>query len=483
MPQEDLLHAAVQPLNDNLAALLAEYQWPPKLIGAAVGLVQVGEVAVLIGGVALLCTAMRRAMGDAGQGSRRWVATALAVMAAGIAAGVLSWSVRYPSQDISSLFGRWDHLVFSAFVGLALSGVPLRWRMGAISALSAYFVAYHGGPIPFATVIGGALLGYAALRLPAAQRLWPTVLLQGIVLGSIYAVCWRRHNVLEGLKTQGLFAFVLLRHISFVVEVRRGLPGGLVRYLCYVLFYPSCYGASEIYSEFSERNLSGHANYDYRAAVVKVIQGQLQLWASFQIDVSFEQVVQIRSTPFLWLNVLMLFGRSSLFVMGLWATIEGVALLYGFRLRPNFAGILSCENPAQFWHAWRATMTNWLIHYVYIPLGGNRQRQYRNIAAAFAVSTLWHCMGIPFFRETLNVRDFVPIGLWGALNALAVVAYVYFRRLPRPTLLAQMPPPIRQGGKIFLTACLGTFTVTLLSFKPDTLKLFPSFIRTLLGMD
>ena len=160
---------------------------------------------------------------------------------------------------------------------------------------------------------------------------------------------------------------MLLRHISFVVETRRGRPAGLGNYLCYLFFYPSFIGASEIYSEFHERNLSGGV-YDYRFAGYKIVTGQLLLWVALQFTLPFEQVIQIRQPLTLWLSVLASLLLSGLFVMGLWSTIEGLALLYGIRLRPNFPAVLTCTNPAEFWRAWRATMTNWLIHYVYIPL-------------------------------------------------------------------------------------------------------------------
>jgi D-alanyl-lipoteichoic acid acyltransferase DltB (MBOAT superfamily) len=42
-------------------------------------------------------------------------------------------------------------------------------------------------------------------------------------------------------------------------------------------------------------------------------------------------------------------------------------------------------------------MANWMIHHVYVPLGGRRRRT-RSIAVVFAVSTLWHCLGIPYLR-------------------------------------------------------------------------------------
>src|SRR5262245_54970223 len=118
MPQEDSLQALVRPLNDQMIDVLAAYQWPPKLVGAVAGLTQVAEMAVLTAGVALVCAALHAAAGKVGVTPRRYGAgAAIFLGAAGVAAVVFYWSVRVPSADISSLFGRWDHLVFCGFAG------------------------------------------------------------------------------------------------------------------------------------------------------------------------------------------------------------------------------------------------------------------------------------------------------------------------------------------------------------------------------
>ena len=124
--------------------------------------------------------------------------------------------------------------------------------------------------------------------------------------------------------------------------------------------------------------------------------------------------------------------------------IEGGALFLGVRLRPNFRGVLTATNPSQFWRAWRGTMTNWLIRYVYIPLGGNRRQQTRNILAAFVVSTIWHCAGVPFLRPTT----------WQPMGSRAAGALgddqLRRRRIPR----GGAPPPTAPA--VVVTAARGT---------------------------
>src|SRR6476660_7821188 len=101
MLQEDPFHSAVQPFNDYLAVILMQNGWPPKVVGGLVGLVQVGEVALLIGGVVLICTALHRvaARTDGPIRTSRWMVEGVFLIAASIAAGLFYWSVRFPGAD------------------------------------------------------------------------------------------------------------------------------------------------------------------------------------------------------------------------------------------------------------------------------------------------------------------------------------------------------------------------------------------------
>jgi hypothetical protein len=482
----DLFSLLLRPLDHWVTEALARASWSPGAIEAALRLLRVAAASVLAcllagGGLALQRAA--EAGNETGRGGRCVLQFALAAIGVA-AAGLFGWIICRPSSDIATLIGRLDHLVFCALAGCVLGRLPILVRKWALTAGSICILGQHAGWTPVGIVLAAALLGFAALRVGLWKGLWATVSVQAAILVGTFLTAWmlRSSTPLTALSTQGLFAFVLLRHLSFVVEARRGIPGELADYLCYMAFYPSCLGASEVYNEFYDRNLMGPGRYDYRGAVRFVVSGGVQIWAALLLPVSFDTTVRLEHTATLWLTVLLLFIRSALFIMGLWAVITACACFHGIELRPNFAGILRCENPSQFWHAWRGTMTRWLIQYVYIPLGGNRRRQTRNIAAAFAASTLWHCMGVPFISPHVVGRNFAPVILWGAFNAAGVMAYAALRRRDWSSLSQPVPAPLRRATKILLTACFGTFTVTLLGFSPTTIDYFGSFLRTLAGL-
>jgi D-alanyl-lipoteichoic acid acyltransferase DltB (MBOAT superfamily) len=488
MPEADLVRdgdviaAVAANLSEPLRRLLIGLDLPPRGVEALLGLLQFAEGALLVTLLTAAAAALQGAIRKRPVPSRSVRAARFASMV--LALLLLFSIVRSPSSDIFALIQRWDHLACSALAGCFLAGVPVEWRKRCLVAVSTCFLLPHTGVVAFVAVIGTGVLGFIALHLQARSDRRFVALAQGVILAALFWFAWelRASDLMQALHIQGLFAFVLLRHISFVVEVRGGRPAGLGNYLCYMLFYPCCIGATETYSEFHDRNLTNSGRYEYRLVARKLVTGMFQIWAAKQMMTTYEIAIASPTFALLWWNVLLMFVRSSIFLMGLWSMIDGVALFYGFELRPNFARILSRQNPSDFWHSWRATMTNWLIRYVYIPLGGNRSHQTRNIFAAFAVSTLWHWMGFLFLAPSLNPMILVPIGLWGLMNAAGVAAYARWRRSGWSVLPERTPRLLRSAIKILLTIHFGTLTGTLLGFTPQLIDLFPAFARTALGL-
>ena len=153
-----------------------------------------------------------------------------------------------------------------------------------------------------------------------------------------------------------------------------------------------------------------------------------------------------------WTSSLSLFLVVALKVMGYWAFIEVNALLLGFLLQPNFTGLLTRTNPSELWWAWRGTFTNWLVRYVYGPLGANRRHRAVNVVAAFGVSWLWHVLGVAFFAHNARPALVYPITFWATLNATVMIGWLEWRARGWRVLPAR-PPSHRRATKILLTCC------------------------------
>ena len=71
----------------------------------------------------------------------------------------------------------------------------------------------------------------------------------------------------------------------------------------------------------------------------------------------------------------------------------GTAKLFGIKLMRNFNNPYFSRDIAEFWRRWHISLTSWFRDYVYIPLGGSRNGQWKTIANTFVVFMLcaiWH---------------------------------------------------------------------------------------------
>jgi len=91
----------------------------------------------------------------------------------------------------------------------------------------------------------------------------------------------------------------------------------------------------------------------------------------------------------------------------------GVALMFNIRLPINFNSPYKALSIQDFWRRWHITLSRFLRDYIYIPLGGNRNgefRTYANLFTVFLVGGFWHGASWMFVA-------------WGALHGFAIVVH------------------------------------------------------------
>lgn len=98
----------------------------------------------------------------------------------------------------------------------------------------------------------------------------------------------------------------------------------------------------------------------------------------------------------------------------------GVGRILGFTININFVNPYLAKSFKEFWHRWHITLSKWMRDYIYIPMGGSKQKHYLifclSILATFLLSGFWH-------GATLN---FI---LWGAAHAFLYLAEDLFSKL------------------------------------------------------
>lgn len=88
----------------------------------------------------------------------------------------------------------------------------------------------------------------------------------------------------------------------------------------------------------------------------------------------------------------------------------GLGRLFGIKIPINFNSPYKALNIVDFWRRWHITLSHFLRDYLYIPLGGNRNgnfRRYLNLFLTMLLGGIWHGAGWSFL-------------LWGALHGSAL---------------------------------------------------------------
>ena len=96
----------------------------------------------------------------------------------------------------------------------------------------------------------------------------------------------------------------------------------------------------------------------------------------------------------------------------------GLSKFFGFNLMQNFNFPYFSRDIAEFWRRWHISLSTWFRDYVYIPLGGSKGsnwKQIKNVFIIFLVSGFWHGANWTFI-------------VWGAINALFFIPLLLTKR-------------------------------------------------------
>lgn len=482
MRSPDLFRFPFDPLREVLRASLGAHGFTAAQVGAMVDLLDVAGVALVAVLIAPIAARLYARAAETGT-ERRTLGEPWRLVAAIVAGALLWWIVRHPSHNIIEFLTRWDHVVFSALAGGVLASATPAVRLWALGLLNVVVMWQYFGPVATPVVLGAIGVTFAALGLRGASA---AAAVGG--LGTVmYGLCWylRSTAVGHGVQTFGLFSLIFLRQISAAVAVAGARRPPLGNYLCYVTYYLGGFGpvsGPEVYADFSRRNFGPRLHYDPMGAARSVAWGALQIWAAQRVPTSVADLQHSATMLAAWEISLLLFVRSALFGMGLWSMTDAMAVFHGFRLHPSFRGILTRQNPSELWWAWRGAFTNWLVRHVYAPLGARQQPKAVSIFAAFTISWAWHVLGLPFLTSRLTLLTLAPITLWALVNASAVVGHQYAREHGLHVLPEATPSFVRRGINTFLTACLGSFSVSFLSYQGNPAAGFFPFLRVLFGL-
>lgn len=275
-------------------------------------------------------------------------------------------------------------------------------------------------------------------------------------------------------------SYLVLRGITYLMEVDLAPRRSLASYLNYMLFFPALLaGPIERYADFRKRLAEVRGEpADILPALHRIANGCLKKFAlADNLSVfgagALPDVADV-SLPLLWVAALAGLFLVYLDFSGYCEIVIGLAELMGLRLSENFDRPFAARNVQEFWERWHITLTSILRDYVFNPLSkaairyGPPRWQFALIVASYAATmmlvALWHG----------TTWGFV---LFGLLHAGALVAVQLRRRWRRRPLL-----PAGMGDRMAALCTYAFVSVSLLLWT-STLPECLTILRRLLGLD
>lgn len=341
------------------------------------------------------------------------------------------------------LFNSWPFLIL-VIIAFVIYYVPIfrKIQVYILLLVSAVFYAYNSFPLLSVLLISAflnAFISYGTtLRYPKLCATTGVVLnlamlcifkYSGLLVSSISS-CFSHSEMGNSLIMLPLplgISFYTFSGISLVIDAYRGeidlskektsFKTHLKHTLLYICFFPKLLSgpiarADDFFKEISPKFLRDiRVDMVFKSLIVgyflkMVIADNLKDYTYWMTYPYFEY----RGSGSL---LLLLFG----YTMQIFADFAGysliaigIAALFGYRLPQNFNFPYISSSFREFWKRWHITLSQFLMNYLYISLGGNRKgkaRTYVNLFLTMALGGFWHGAAWSYL-------------VWGALHGLAL---------------------------------------------------------------
>lgn len=249
-------------------------------------------------------------------------------------------------------------------------------------------------------------------------------------------------------------SFYTFQALSYSIDVYRGKIAAthdIVEFAAYISFFPQLVAgpierATNLLPQFQKSRY-----FDYTLAADGMRQ---MLWGFFKKLIVGDNCAEVANWAFDTYNNehiggFMMFVGAVAFTFQIYGDFSGysdiaigAAKLFGIKLRRNFNLPYFSRDVAEFWKRWHISLNSWFVDYIYIPLGGSREGQWktiRNTFVIFLVSGLWHGANWTFVAwGAYHAMLFVPLILLGKQKRFGKSTVAENTILPTFTELYQM---------------------------------------------
>lgn len=287
------------------------------------------------------------------------------------------------------------------------------WRNATLVVFSLIFYAW-GEPIYVLLMIVTVLLNYlSALWMVKWQYTRKLALVVGIIvnlliLGSFkylgfFAETLRHLGVEVSVPEIGLpigISFYIFQSVSYLVDVYRSAAPAQRRYadlLLYISMFPQLIAGpivryDTIAQEINSRKVTPE---DIADGVFRFLIGlgkKVILANQFSeiVDQFLKNGMDSLSTSGAWIGIVAFTFQIYFDFSGYSDMAIGIGRCLGFHFRENFDHPYCCNSITDFWRRWHMSLGSFFRDYVYIPMGGNRRRQWFNILVVWFLTGMWH---------------------------------------------------------------------------------------------
>jgi alginate O-acetyltransferase complex protein AlgI len=238
-------------------------------------------------------------------------------------------------------------------------------------------------------------------------------------------------------------SFYTMQTISYTIDAYRGrakVQKSFARFLLFVSMFPQLVAGpivryTDVEDQLAERHitLQGICEGITRFVAGLAKKALIANYAGFVAARFLDGELLSLSAPEVWFGLLCFTFQIYFDFSGYSDMAIGLGKVFGFTFPENFNYPYTAQSITDFWRRWHMTLGSFFRDYVYIPLGGNRRLQMRNIFIVWMLTGLWHGASWNFV-------------IWGLYFAVILVfEKVFFLKA-----LEKVPKPLRALYSFFL---------------------------------
>ena len=275
-------------------------------------------------------------------------------------------------------------------------------------------------------------------------------------------------------------SFYIFKTLSYTIDVSRQKlkpTKNIIDYFAFISFFPQLLAgpidrATNLLPQFYTKRV-----FSYPLAVDGLKQ---ILWGLFKKVVIADNCAIIANDVF---NNYLNYSGSILVLGALFFTIQiyadfsgysdiaiGIARLFGFETKINFAFPYFSRDIMEFWRRWHISLSSWLMDYVFTPLSLKwRNLGYIGTSAAllttFLICGFWHGANWTFIA-------------WGLLNATYFLPFILLKSKKKKTDIVakgKLLPSLKELAQMGITFILTNFAW--IFFRSNNLHQAISFIK------